>query len=156
MVFILSSTQNPEELSRYLESVDRSEFIREANRPQILSPAWSSLSSPQHSIRGKFLFILPIWNVPRGTFHLCCGPCGSVFCLLFFEDIVIKKSQNSRNQGFSYCVCCMIEGSRPESVHLTNWYESTSIAEHVGSPNKSQIRISNTVHTSCFFYPPRI
>ncbi len=34
------------------------------------------------------------------------------FCLLLFEKKVIKKSQNSRNQGFSYYFCLMIEGSR--------------------------------------------
>ncbi len=48
------------------------------------------------------------------------------FCLLLFEGIftcskmkkVIKKSQNIRNQGFSYDFCLMIEGSG--SVPLTN------------------------------------
>jgi hypothetical protein len=43
-----------------------------------------------------------------------------VFCLLLFEATftslfkdkkVIKKLQNSRNQGFSYYFCLMIEGS---------------------------------------------
>jgi hypothetical protein len=32
----------------------------------------------------------------------------------------IKKSQNSRNQGFSYYFCLMIEGSGFGSVPLTN------------------------------------
>jgi hypothetical protein len=31
-----------------------------------------------------------------------------------------KKSQNSRNQGFSYYFCLMIEGSGYGSVHHTN------------------------------------
>ncbi len=48
------------------------------------------------------------------------------FCLLLFEDTFIsylkiksqKESQNSRNQGFSYYFCMMIEGSG--SIPLTN------------------------------------
>jgi hypothetical protein len=51
------------------------------------------------------------------------------FCLLFFEGTYItelfkdtvkghKKSQNSRDQGFSYYFCLMIEGSG--SVTLTD------------------------------------
>ncbi len=33
---------------------------------------------------------------------------------------VIKKSQNRRNEGFSYYVCLMMEGSVAGSVHVTN------------------------------------
>jgi hypothetical protein len=52
------------------------------------------------------------------------------FCLLhfkatlrsFFKDKTgfIKKSQNSRNQGFSYYFCLMIKGSGSGSVPRTN------------------------------------
>ena len=38
----------------------------------------------------------------------------------FSKIKVIKKSQNSRNQGFSYYICLMLEGSRSRSVPLTN------------------------------------
>jgi hypothetical protein len=37
----------------------------------------------------------------------------------FSKKNVIKKSQNSRNQGFSYYFCLMIEGSGSRSVPLT-------------------------------------
>ncbi len=96
MVFILSIAQNPKELSRYLESVDRSEFIREANRPQILSPAWSSLSSPQHSTRGKFQnsLRLLIWNVPRDTFQL-----------LSTSGYKIAKKENGKHDYFLFTYC---------------------------------------------------
>jgi hypothetical protein len=40
------------------------------------------------------------------------------FTSFFKEKIVIKKSQNSRNQGFFYYFCLKTEGSG--SVHLTN------------------------------------
>jgi hypothetical protein len=52
-----------------------------------------------------------------------------VFLLSFFECThtssfkdkkVIKKSQNNRNQGFSYYFCLMMEGSEAGSVPLTN------------------------------------
>jgi hypothetical protein len=44
-----------------------------------------------------------------------------MFCLLLFEGTFIsfssiighKKSQNSRNQGFSYYFCLMIDGPDP-------------------------------------------
>ncbi len=38
----------------------------------------------------------------------------------FFKDKKPKKSQNSRNQGFFYFFCLMIEGSGSGSIHLTN------------------------------------
>jgi hypothetical protein len=51
-----------------------------------------------------------------------------VFLLITFEDAftsffkdkkVQKKSQNSRNQGFSYYFCLMIEGSgRPKNMWI--------------------------------------
>jgi hypothetical protein len=45
-----------------------------------------------------------------------------------------KESQNSRNQGFSYYFCMMIEGSGTGSIPLTN--ESGS-----GRPKNMWIRI---------------
>jgi hypothetical protein len=48
----------------------------------------------------------------------------------FFKDKKVqKKSQNNRNQGFSYLFCLMIEGSG--SIHLTNGSDSGS-----GRPQK--------------------
>ncbi len=52
----------------------------------------------------------------------------SLFCLLLFEATftffskskVIKKSQNGRNQGFSYYLCLMVEGSGTGSIPRTN------------------------------------
>ena len=53
-----------------------------------------------------------------------------LFCLLLFEGTVHlhnipkirsqKESQNSRNQGFSYYFCMMIEGSGSGSIPLTS------------------------------------
>jgi hypothetical protein len=69
------------------------------------------------------------------------------FLLLLFEDTniifqrekVIKKSQNSRNQGFSYYFCLMIERSGP--VPLTNGSRSG-----FRRPKNIRIRIRNTAH----------
>ena len=55
----------------------------------------------------------------------------------FSEINVIKKSQNRRNQGFSFYFCLMIEGSGVGSVPLTNGSGS-------GRPNNIRIRIRNT------------
>jgi hypothetical protein len=38
----------------------------------------------------------------------------------FFKDKVKKKSQNCRNQGFSYYFCLLIEGSGSGSIPLTS------------------------------------
>jgi hypothetical protein len=40
--------------------------------------------------------------------------------IIFQRQKAIKKSQNSRNQGFSYYFCLMIDGSRSGSVSSTN------------------------------------
>ncbi len=40
--------------------------------------------------------------------------------IIFQRKKVQKKSQNSRNQGFSYYVCLLIEGSGSGSIPLTN------------------------------------
>jgi hypothetical protein len=50
----------------------------------------------------------------------------------FFKDKVIKKSQNSRNQGFSYYFCLVIEGAG--SVPRTNGSGS-------GRPKNIRIRL---------------
>ncbi len=59
----------------------------------------------------------------------CCGSMTKFFFLLLFEGTFTsffkdkkskKKSQNSRNQGFSYYFCLMIEGTGSGSVPLTN------------------------------------
>jgi hypothetical protein len=82
-----------------------------------------------------------------------------IFCLLLFEGIftpffkrykVQKKSQNSKNQSFSYYFCLMIEGLgagfRSGSIPLTSGSGSRS-----GRPNniwirwiRIRIRIQNT------------
>ncbi len=80
-------------------------------------------------------------------------PPKNIFCLHFFPLVpvpvkahlhhyskikkVIKKSQNSRNEGFSSCFCLMMEGSRSGSVPLTNGSGSRR-------PENLQIRIRNT------------
>ncbi len=74
------------------------------------------------------------------------------FCLLLFEGTftsffkvkkVKKKSQNSRNQGFSYYCCLMVEGSG--SVPLTNG----SGSRRPKNIRIRRIRIRNTaIHTS--------
>jgi hypothetical protein len=53
-----------------------------------------------------------------------------------------KKSQNSRNQGFSYFICLMIVGTRSGSVPLTNGSRSRS-------PKIIRIRIPNTGYAAC-------
>jgi hypothetical protein len=52
---------------------------------------------------------------------------------------VKKKSQNSKNQGFSYQFCLMMEGSGARSVLVTNGSGCGS-----GRPNNIRIRIHNT------------
>ncbi len=42
-----------------------------------------------------------------------------------------KESQNSRNQGFSYYLCMMIEGSGSGSIHLTIGSRSGSITSYL-------------------------
>ncbi len=91
--------------------------------------------------------------------HQCWG--GSVtsqvftfFCLLLFEAIFTsffkdkkkswKKSQNSRNQGFSYYFCLMIEGSGSGSIPHTNGSGS-------GRPKTSGSG-SATLRTSVLFF----
>ncbi len=69
------------------------------------------------------------------------------FCLLFlkvhlhhFSKIKShKESQNSRNQGFSYYFCMMIEGSGSGTIPLTSGSGSGS-----GKPKNMWIRIRNT------------
>jgi hypothetical protein len=61
-----------------------------------------------------------------------------VFCILLFE--VKKKSQNSRNQGFSYYFCLMIEGSGVGSG-----------SEYIPLTNRIRIRIPNNVKKGRFF-----
>ena len=65
------------------------------------------------------------------------------FLILFFSDYYFlkvhlhhfskiksqKESQNSRNQGFSYYFCMMIEGSG--SIPQTNWSGSGRPKKHV-------------------------
>ncbi len=43
---------------------------------------------------------------------------GTFFYIIFQSEKVISKLQNSRNKGFSYYFCVMIEGSRSGSVPL--------------------------------------
>jgi hypothetical protein len=52
--------------------------------------------------------------------------------IIFQRNKIIKKSQNSRNQGFSYFLCLMIEGSGSGDVSLTNrsgsrWPKNTAL-----------------------------
>ncbi len=74
---------------------------------------------------------LCLWTVDPNPaiFVLDVQDANKLFCFLLFEGTftslsminVIKKSPpNSRNQGFSYFFCLIIEGSRPGSVPLTN------------------------------------
>ncbi len=80
------------------------------------------------------------------------------FCRLLFEGtysyIIFqrlkakKKSQNSKNQGFSSYFCLMIEGSGSGSIPLTNGSRSGSGSRW--SKNmwiRIQIRIRNTAKT---------
>ncbi len=67
---------------------------------------WPSRCQQKTNFFTKFFCILLL----EGTFTL------------FFKDKKSKKSQNSRNQGFSYYFCMMIEGSG--SITLTNGYGS--------------------------------
>ncbi len=40
-------------------------------------------------------------------------------CIIFQRYKVMKKSQNSRNQGFSFYFCLMVEGSgRPKNIRI--------------------------------------
>ncbi len=77
----------------------------------------------------------------------------NLFCFLLFEATLTsvfkekchKESQNSRNQGFSYYFCLMIEGSGSGSVYRTN---------RSGSERPKNIRIDPQhwpKHTRYFF-----
>ncbi len=63
----------------------------------------------------KFFFDIYSEQCPDGNKKLCC-----LIVLVegtfswFFKYKVMKKSQNTRNQGYSYYFCLMIEGSEPE------------------------------------------
>ncbi len=57
--------------------------------------------------------------------------------IIFKRQKVQKKSQNNRNQGFSYYYCFMIEGTGSGSIPLTSGSES-------GRPKNMWIRIRNT------------
>jgi hypothetical protein len=81
-----------------------------------------------------------------------------LFCLFLFEDTftsffkdkeVIKKSQNSRNQCFSYHFCLMIEGSGSGAgfVSLANRFGSRRPKNIFGI--RIMIRISNTNESLC-------
>jgi hypothetical protein len=58
----------------------------------------------------------------------------------FFKEKVIKKSQNSRNQGFSYYFCLMMEGSGSRSgagsVLVTNGLLTSQ--EHKGGDRQKK------------------
>ncbi len=54
------------------------------------------------------------------------------------------KSENNKNQGFSYFFCLMIAGSESGSIPLINGSESRS-----GRPKNIRIRIRNTVFSVC-------
>ncbi len=62
---------------------------------------------------------------------------------------VIKKSEDSRNQGYSFYFCLIIEGSGPRSVPLTNRTGS-------GRSNNLRTRIRNTAGIAiCGYNCPR-
>jgi hypothetical protein len=62
-----------------------------------------------------------------------------------------KESQNSRNQGFSYYFCTMIEGSGSGSIPPT----SGSGSERPKNMWIRWIRIRNTVHNTVFYLQTR-
>ncbi len=72
-------------------------------------------------------------------FLLISGPFWRYIYIIFLRWKVIKESQNSRNQGFSYYLCLMIEGSG--SVDLTNGS---------GSRRPKNIRSPNTDPNTCY------
>ncbi len=56
----------------------------------------------------------------------------------FYKDKVIKKSQNSRNQGFCYYLCLMLEGSPDPYLWLKDPDPDPEGPKHI------RIRIRNT------------
>ncbi len=63
-----------------------------------------------------------------------------------------KESQNSRNQGFSYYFCIMIEGSRSGSIPLTNGSGSGSRRPKNMWIRWIRIRIRNTGSKNIFLF----
>ncbi len=86
------------------------------------------------------------------------------FCLLLFEgtftsDVknwkILKKSQNSRNQGFSYFFCLMMEGSGSRSLSVQIMTDSDGPTTYgPGSTTlfsrKSQIMCGYIRHQMCY------
>ncbi len=73
------------------------------------------------------------------------------FCFLLFDGTftsfrykITKKSQNSRNQCFSYYFCLMIEGSWSGSVSLTNGSGWGGL-KHMDPGIRIRIRIRNNI-----------
>ncbi len=64
--------------------------------------------------------------------------------IIFLRSKVIKKSQNSRNQGFSYYFCLMIEGSGSRSIPLTNG----SVSGCRRPKNIRNLRIQDRIHNT--------
>ncbi len=112
---------------------------------RIFDPFSSSAISPKTYITFFFMFISPIVVDPTFWYESGSDPDPALFvigfqdakknkffsdlaCFLLFEGTftsvfkdkkVIKRSQNSRNQGFSYFICLMMEGSgsgRPTNI----------------------------------------
>ncbi len=57
------------------------------------------------------------------------------YIYIIFLNVKVKESQNSRNQGFSYNFCMVVEGSGSGSIPLTNGSGFVS-----GRPKKMWIR----------------
>jgi hypothetical protein len=81
------------------------------------------------------IFVIDLQEANKILFFLM-----KFFCLLLFEGTFTsffkdkknqQKSQNSRNQGFSYYFCLMIEGSG--SIPLTSGYGSGRPKKPCGS-----------------------
>ncbi len=62
--------------------------------------------------------------------------------IIFQRQKVKKKSQNSKNQGFSFYFCLMTEGSKSGTVHLT--YGSGSGSKRPKNIRIRRIRFRNT------------
>jgi hypothetical protein len=76
------------------------------------------------------IFVIELQDANKKLFCLLC-PFEGVYIYIIFQRQ--KKSQNSRNQNFSYYFCLMIEGYGSGAVPLTNVSGSVLLPKKYGA-----------------------
>ena len=108
---------------------------------------WPSRCQQKTNFLTQFFLLITFWS----------------YSYIIFQKLKVKESQNSRNQGFSYYFCMMIEesgsgsraGSGSGSIPLTSGSGSMPLTSGSGSRRpknmwiRIRIRIRNTALTYC-------